>query len=124
MTTKTITIQKKGTIVLPQKWLQKINQANKIKACFVNGNIILSGLENEQVCALFNQDLNKKIIRAKEKKHTKIFLTPKEQTNKNQIWFWTKEWQKKEKEAEKDIKSKRLIGPFQDVKKLIKDLKS
>ena len=116
MTTKTITIQKKEMVVLPKKWLQKINQADKIKACFVNGNIILSSLGNEQVCALFDQDLNKKIIEVNKKN--------KELTNKNQAWFWTKEWQKKEKEAEKNIKSKKLIGPFKDVKKLIEDLKN
>ncbi|MFH1837924.1 MAG: hypothetical protein ABH808_00265 [Candidatus Kuenenbacteria bacterium] len=48
MTTKTITIQKKGIIVLPREWLQEINQVNKLKACFVNGSIVLSRLENEE----------------------------------------------------------------------------
>ncbi|HDO23697.1 MAG TPA: AbrB/MazE/SpoVT family DNA-binding domain-containing protein [bacterium] len=38
---------------------------------------------------------------------------------KSQWWFWSKEWQAKEMEAEKDIKSKKLSGPY----KAAKDLK-
>ncbi len=48
MTTKTITIQKQGTITLPKEWLKKMNQAKKITAYFINGNILLSRMENEK----------------------------------------------------------------------------
>jgi hypothetical protein len=41
--------------------------------------------------------------------------------DKNQSYFWTKEWQKAEREADKDIKAGR-IKIFQSVDELIKDL--
>lgn len=43
---------------------------------------------------------------------------------KEQLWFWTKEWQKKEKEVEKDIKAGRLSGPFASGEELLKSLKT
>ena len=43
---------------------------------------------------------------------------------KNQQWFWTKEWQEKEREAEKDIGAGRVNGPFTSGKALVKSLKS
>ncbi|GIW66806.1 MAG: hypothetical protein KatS3mg095_0704 [Candidatus Parcubacteria bacterium] len=44
--------------------------------------------------------------------------------DKEQIWFWTKEWQKKEKQAERDIKNKKIYGPFKTVKELVDVLKN
>ncbi|HZY11070.1 MAG TPA: hypothetical protein VFF29_07940 [Bacteroidota bacterium] len=38
--------------------------------------------------------------------------------DESQLWFWTKEWQTKEKEAERDIQAGRLHGPFQTKKQL------
>jgi len=43
---------------------------------------------------------------------------------RDQLWFWTKEWQKREKEAEEDIKAGRIFGPFSSEKELLKSLKS
>ncbi len=43
---------------------------------------------------------------------------------KDQLWFWTKEWQKKEREAEKDIRKGRVRGPFSSGEELLKSLKS
>ena len=43
---------------------------------------------------------------------------------RNQLWFWTREWQKREKEAEEDIKTGRIYGPFSSGKELIESLKS
>ncbi len=43
---------------------------------------------------------------------------------RDQLWFWTKEWQKREKETEEDIKAGRIFGPFSSGRKLIKSLKS
>lgn len=43
--------------------------------------------------------------------------------SKNQAWFWTKEWQKKEREANEDIK-KGKYKEFKNVKYLLKDLHS
>lgn len=34
--------------------------------------------------------------------------------DKDQFWFWTKEWQKKEKQADRDIKQKKLWS-FKDL---------
>lgn len=43
---------------------------------------------------------------------------------KDQLWFWTKEWQKKEKGAEEDIRRGKIKGPFSSGKELLKSLKS
>jgi len=34
----------------------------------------------------------------------------------DQAWWWTEEWQKGERQAEKDIREGRLYGPFESVK--------
>lgn len=57
-------------------------------------------------------------------KKRKATIKPKEIIPEDQKWFWTKEWQKKEREADKDIKKGRVYGPFTNVKDLIKSLKS
>ena len=36
--------------------------------------------------------------------------------DKEQAWWWVEEWQKGEREAEKDIREERLYGPFESVK--------
>ena len=51
-----------------------------------------------------------------------IILKPKKLISKDQAWFWTKEWQKKEKEADEDIKTGRLSGPFTSARELTKHL--
>ena len=48
-------------------------------------------------------------------------LVPKKLVDKSQAYFWTKEWQEGEIEAEQDIKSGR-IRVFDSVEGLIKDL--
>jgi hypothetical protein len=48
-------------------------------------------------------------------------LIPKKLGEKNQPYFWTKEWQEAERAADKDIKAGR-ITVFQSVDELIKDL--
>lgn len=37
---------------------------------------------------------------------------------KDQWWFWTKEWQRKEKRADIDIKLKKIRGPYKTEKEL------
>jgi antitoxin MazE len=56
-----------------------------------------------------------------EVKDEQAVLIPKKLVDKNQSYFWTKEWQEAEKEADKDIKAGR-IKVFQSVDELIKDL--
>ena len=56
-------------------------------------------------------------------KKSEIILKPKRLILRDQEWFWTKEWQKKEREADEDIKAGRLSGPFTNAKDLIVHLK-
>ena len=51
-----------------------------------------------------------------------IILKPQKLISKDQAWFWTKEWQKKEKEADEDIKTGSLSGPFISARELTKHL--
>ncbi|UAK18093.1 AbrB/MazE/SpoVT family DNA-binding domain-containing protein [Sporolactobacillus terrae] len=53
----------------------------------------------------------------------KIVLRPVVTIAKDQIWFWTREWQEAEKEVDSDIESGR-VHSFTDVKDAIKFLKS
>ena len=60
-----------------------------------------------------------------EAKKTKegILLKPKAVVDKSQVYFWTKEWQEKEKEADEDYRKSRY-KKFKNIDKLIKDLHS
>ena len=51
------------------------------------------------------------------------FLELKKRIPQNQAWFWTKEWQEKEKEADEALK-KGKYKKFKNVKDLLKDLHS
>ncbi|MFQ5796537.1 MAG: AbrB/MazE/SpoVT family DNA-binding domain-containing protein [Candidatus Bipolaricaulia bacterium] len=53
-----------------------------------------------------------------------IILIPQKLIPKDQAWFWTKEWQAKEREADEAIREGRVHGPFDNVEDLIKDLES
>ena len=57
-------------------------------------------------------------------KNSEIILQPKKLISKEQEWFWTKEWQKKEREADKDIRKGRVYGPFNNAEDLIRSLRS
>ena len=57
--------------------------------------------------------ISKKLIKGKDlvlipRKEYEKFLSIFEILPKNQWWFWTKEWQKKEREAGTDILQKKL----------------
>lgn len=51
-----------------------------------------------------------------------ILLKPKKLIDSTQAYFWTKEWQKEELEAEEDIKAGR-VSKTKNVKQLIRQLK-
>ena len=51
----------------------------------------------------------------------KAVLIPKKLVDKNQIYFWTKEWQEAEREASEDIEAGR-VKTFDSAEELIKDL--
>jgi|GEM_PF-1347611 hypothetical protein len=55
-----------------------------------------------------------------------VFLEMKDlipQIDSDQLYFWTKKWQKMEKEASEDIKAGNVSGPYNSVKDLIKNLR-
>jgi len=57
-----------------------------------------------------------------EKRSDGIFIRPVKIVHPDQEYFYTKEWQKGEVEADKDIAEGKLAGPFETVDALIKDL--
>jgi AbrB family looped-hinge helix DNA binding protein len=54
-------------------------------------------------------------------KDGKIIIAPKKTIDAEQSWFWTREWQEAEKEAESDLRTTRF-KKFKTVEELIKDL--
>jgi AbrB family looped-hinge helix DNA binding protein len=89
----TIVIRKRGQITLPKSILEKLDLK-----------------EGDQLELEVNEQGEIKII-------------PVIQIPKDQAWFWTKEWQKSEKEAEEDIKAGR-VKSFDNVKDAMKWLES
>ena len=59
-----------------------------------------------------------------EEREGGIFLIPQTLIPKDQAWFFTKEWQEKEREADEDIKEGRVSGPYDNLENLLKYLKS
>ncbi len=52
-----------------------------------------------------------------------LVLIPKKLISKDQAWFWTKEWQQKEKEADEAISKGEVSKPFKSAGELIQHLK-
>ncbi|NWG01766.1 MAG: AbrB/MazE/SpoVT family DNA-binding domain-containing protein [Syntrophaceae bacterium] len=52
-----------------------------------------------------------------------LLLIPKKLISKDQAWFWTKEWQKKEKEADEAIARGEVLGPFKNTTELVRHLR-
>jgi len=52
-----------------------------------------------------------------------LLLVPKKLIPKDQAWFWTKEWQAKEKEADEAIAKGEVSGPFKTADELIRHLR-
>ena len=52
-----------------------------------------------------------------------ILMVPQKLIRKDQIWFWTKEWQEKEREADEAIVKGELSGPFEKAEDLIAHLR-
>ena len=53
----------------------------------------------------------------------RVEMIPARLVPRDQLWFWTPEWQKKEREADADIAAGRL-KEFESVDDLMKDLRS
>ncbi len=54
-------------------------------------------------------------------KEGKIILIPKKTIDAEQSWFWSKDWQEAEKEADADLKTGK-VKKFKTVEDLIKNL--
>ena len=52
-----------------------------------------------------------------------LLLIPKKLISKDQVWFWTKEWQEKEKEADEAISRGDVSGPFKSANELVRHLR-
>lgn len=52
-----------------------------------------------------------------------LLLIPKKLVSKDQTWFWSKEWQEKEKEADEAIAKGELSKPFIKADELIRHLR-
>jgi AbrB family looped-hinge helix DNA binding protein len=52
-----------------------------------------------------------------------LLLIPKKLISKDQVWFWTKEWQEKEKEADEAISRGEVSGPFKSANELVRHLR-
>ncbi len=52
-----------------------------------------------------------------------VVLAPKKLIPKDQAWYWTEEWQKREREADEAIARGDMIGPFSNIKDALKALK-
>ena len=53
----------------------------------------------------------------------RVVITPKLLIDKKQAWFWSKEWQAKERQADAELRRGRLRS-FKNLKELLKDLRS
>ena len=63
-------------------------------------------------------DLQEGDILVIERRKDGILLQPRKLLDPTQTWFWTKEWQEKERLADEDIKAGRVSGPFKGVEEL------
>jgi len=59
-----------------------------------------------------------------EKKDGAIILRPVKLVRPEQEYFYTKEWQKGEAEADKDIAKGKMAGPFSSVNDFLNELES
>jgi len=57
-----------------------------------------------------------------EEREDSIVMKPRKLIDPTQAWFWTEEWQEKERQADEDTKTGRVSGPFKDVEELRKHL--
>lgn len=73
--------------------------------------------------AILSTELVKKVEKlSKELAAVKREVKNAVRISKSQAWFWSKAWQKKEKEADKDIREGK-VKSFSSVESLLKDLR-
>jgi AbrB family looped-hinge helix DNA binding protein len=59
-----------------------------------------------------------------EKQDCELILKPVKMIHPDQAYFYTREWQEGEAQADKDIERGDVLGPFDDIKKGLKALKT
>ncbi|MFZ5452013.1 MAG: AbrB/MazE/SpoVT family DNA-binding domain-containing protein [Thermodesulfobacteriota bacterium] len=59
-----------------------------------------------------------------ELKDESLVIRPVKVVHPHQEYFFTKEWQEKEAEADRDIAAGRVVGPFENSKDALKALKN
>lgn len=59
-----------------------------------------------------------------EKQNSELILKPVKMIHPDQAYFFTKEWQEGEAQADKDIAKGEILGPFDDLKNGLKALKT
>ena len=52
-----------------------------------------------------------------------LLLIPKKLVSKDQTWFWTREWQEREREADEAISRGEVSKPFKKADELIRHLR-
>ncbi|MBI2252743.1 MAG: AbrB/MazE/SpoVT family DNA-binding domain-containing protein [Armatimonadetes bacterium] len=53
----------------------------------------------------------------------RLMIIPQKKIPADQAYYWTSKWQKGIKEARKDIKTGKVLGPYEDAEEGLKDLK-
>ena len=53
-----------------------------------------------------------------EEREDGILMKPRKLLDPTQAWFWTEQWQAKEREASEDIKAGRISGSFNGIDEL------
>jgi len=53
-----------------------------------------------------------------ESREDGILIQPRKLVDPTQSWFWSKEWQEKEQQADDDVKAGRVSGPLKGVQEL------
>ncbi len=53
-----------------------------------------------------------------------LFIKFLQKKNPKQLYFWTPQWQKWEREAEEDIRAGRVTGPFNTAEDVIRSLEA
>lgn len=53
----------------------------------------------------------------------RIVIIPKAIIDRQDAWFWSEEWQEKEREADQAIAKGEVIGPFESTEQALKALK-
>lgn len=89
----------------------------------VVGNIIVQkrGVVSLGLLKEHNIPLNDGDIFQVQIEDGKVILIPMQLIPADQTWFWTKDWQKGEKEAEEDIAAGK-VKSFENAEDLLKDL--